>query len=172
MRELQPVRTQFDAIVVSGLSGVIPGAIVALRLKKQLVVIRKDDDKTHGAAVEGVGYLMEDFKPNQPYIVLDDFIAMGSTMRRMYNRMKDMGHGMPVYTMLYDGYKHYPVYMKTRNNDFTDPLDQWYVHGKPATPESKYLFIPYAASDHAGQHPNPDLWRPANEALPCGRNAA
>jgi orotate phosphoribosyltransferase-like protein len=157
MLELRPRHTEFDAIVVSGLSGIIPGAIVANRLAKQLIVVRKEDEKTHGTDIEGVGERGEDFKLGTPYIVLDDFIAGGSTMRRIYGAMRGLGHAMPVYTVLYDGYAHYSVRMvKPYLND--EPLDQWYMQGTPVEEDSK-LFVPYASSDQAGEKRNNDLWR-------------
>ncbi len=98
-KSIASVIHEFDAIVVSGLSGVIPGAIIASKYNKQLVVVRKEDDVTHGTITEGREY----FKEGTPYIVLDDFVSSGKTMTRILNKMLDQGYGMPRYLVLYRG---------------------------------------------------------------------
>lgn len=159
-RVLKPHLGEFEAIVVSGLSGIIPAAIMAAKWKKQLVVVRKDDERTHGVAMEGAAFWPEQpgFKKGWPYIVLDDFTARGNTLRRIYQALRNRGHDLPVYTVLYGGDYHSPVPMLV-SADFTEPLNQWYVHGKDIE-GSDHLFIPYVSTDLAGQKLNPDLWRP------------
>jgi hypothetical protein len=103
LRELEealvPVINEFDVIVVSGLSGAIPGAIFAHMYGKQLVVIRKDDDVTHGVRTEGRDY----FVKGTPFVVLDDFISTGTTMRRIFDKLEELDYGLPKYVALYRG---------------------------------------------------------------------
>ena len=155
---LGPRRAEFEAIVVSGLSGIIPGAIIAQRWKKQLVVVRKDDEPTHGKRLEGFAHYANDpgFKRGMPYVVLDDFIARGGTMRRIYTTLMNRGHALPVYTMLYDGSLHYPVPMVV-NPMGDEPLNQWYMGGKPVD-GTELLYTPVPQSGQwTGE--NVALWR-------------
>lgn len=94
---IRPVKDMFDTIVVSGLSGVIPGAIIAHEFDKQLVVVRKDADVAHGLRIEGVEYMPK----GSAYIILDDFVASGKTIRHITKKMFAAGRGMPEYVVLY-----------------------------------------------------------------------
>lgn len=69
----------FDAIAMSGTSGMLLGATVADRLHKNLIVVRKSDDKsTHSCyKVEGVY--------SKRYVVIDDLIASGKTLAHILN---------------------------------------------------------------------------------------
>lgn len=70
----------FDAIAFRGLSGSLFAPILALRLKKTLLAVRKGEDSHSSQMVEG------DFAAKR-YIIVDDFIAGGSTV---YNIMKEI----------------------------------------------------------------------------------
>lgn len=94
---LADIWNEFDVILVSGLSGIIPGAIIANKYGKQLVVVRKDDDVTHGVRTEGKDY----FAVGTPYILLDDMVASGRTLRRMLDKMVELGYDPPKYLVLY-----------------------------------------------------------------------
>jgi hypoxanthine phosphoribosyltransferase len=76
----------FDAIVVSGTSGLLVGPAIADQLGLPLVVVRKPDDGSHsGSLVEGaVGF----DKPNPKYIVVDDFVSSGDTVARIMETMR------------------------------------------------------------------------------------
>jgi adenine/guanine phosphoribosyltransferase-like PRPP-binding protein len=99
---LQGHEDEFDAVVVTGLSGTIPAAIYCYQHDKQLVVIRKDDDITHGVRTEGKEY----FAAGTPYIIIDDFISLGHTMQRIYDKLDEFGHDEPKYVVLYDAHNH------------------------------------------------------------------
>lgn len=65
-----------DAIVVTGMSGAVIGAIVAERLNVSLVIVRKPTEKSHSyAPVTG------DFGKGWAFI--DDFVDSGDTLRRV-----------------------------------------------------------------------------------------
>ena len=92
-RDAQMIRDsdlEFDAIYVSGLSGIIPGAIVANKLGKQLIIARKPDTNSHATMiVEGMPTC------KFTYIVYDDFVCSGSTLKRMAKQMNvtdDLGY--------------------------------------------------------------------------------
>lgn len=69
----------YDSIVVRGLSGTIMGSCLAHRLKKNLVVVRKGEE-CHGYSLE-----YNDFP--KKYIILDDLVSSGDTIRSIKDRM-------------------------------------------------------------------------------------
>ena len=70
---LTPHLDKFDSIAVRGTSGLVVGAPVALRLKKPLVVIRKEDGSHSSNPVEKVGVM------GRRVLFLDDFRSTGET---------------------------------------------------------------------------------------------
>jgi len=93
---------QFDYVLVTGLSGIIPGAIFCDRFNKSLVVQRKLHEPTHGRPIEGP-YDWDDFKPlgdeSGGYIIIDDFMASGTTIERLLDAH---GNGrLPKFVVLY-----------------------------------------------------------------------
>ena len=67
---------KFNSVVVSGASGLAIGPIIAYKLRKNLVIIRKPKEKTHSDdMVEG--------QLGKSYIIIDDFIDTGATIRRI-----------------------------------------------------------------------------------------
>lgn len=76
----------FDAIVVTGLSGMVLGSIIAHQLGKQLTIVRKKprEESSHASyIVEGL--LTRDHK----FIILDDLICTGRTRDRIMQEMRD-----------------------------------------------------------------------------------
>jgi adenine/guanine phosphoribosyltransferase-like PRPP-binding protein len=65
---------KFDFIAVRGMSGVLVGAPVALRLRKPLVVVRKKGEHQHA-----YGSLVNAAHASGRYVFLDDFISGGGT---------------------------------------------------------------------------------------------
>lgn len=66
----------FDAIACRGVSGMLIAPIVAMRLNKTLIVVRKGEP-THST------YAVEGDHGAQRYIILDDFIDSGDTIREI-----------------------------------------------------------------------------------------
>src|SRR5271166_4732220 len=77
---------EFDAIAFRGLSGSLVAPIVALRLKKTLLAVRKDTSDSHSS------YMVEGDLAAKRYVIVDDFIAGGSTV---YNIMKEVHTAAP-----------------------------------------------------------------------------
>lgn len=80
VRDISPYKRRFDFIAVTGMSGCLIGAPVAVALGIPLVVVRKKGDTSHswrplinGSAAFG------------KYLFLDDFISVGTTFRRLVN---------------------------------------------------------------------------------------
>jgi adenine/guanine phosphoribosyltransferase-like PRPP-binding protein len=65
---------EFDAIACRGVSGLLIAPIVAMRLGKSLIVVRKGED-THSM------YTVEGDHGARRYLILDDFIDQGDTVR-------------------------------------------------------------------------------------------
>lgn len=84
---------EFDTIACRGVSGILPAGIVGFLLNKPISVIRKPGENNHsGLDVEGKHYAS--------YVIIDDLIASGDTIRDTISRMKkrasDYGEAIPV----------------------------------------------------------------------------
>lgn len=75
------VRYEPDAIVATGVSGLIVAPIVAFDMGLPLVVVRKDDDKTTHSMCKVEGTLSD------RYAFVDDFFASGRTLARVWRRL-------------------------------------------------------------------------------------
>jgi adenine/guanine phosphoribosyltransferase-like PRPP-binding protein len=66
----------FDGIAVRGISGMMFGPMVALAMRKRLMVVRKHNDSTHRSQeVESLFNKQDEGK----YIILDDQVSSGRT---------------------------------------------------------------------------------------------
>lgn len=88
IERLRPM--DFNTIAVSGFSGTTIGSIVADRLNKALCIVRKghdrDSEHTHSdRKVEG--------PVNSRFVIVDDFIAGGNTVRRMISEITNVKIG-------------------------------------------------------------------------------
>lgn len=82
---LKPRSSDFASIAVRGMSGATIGAILAYLLKKDLIIVRKSDHDTHST------YNPEGRLDGSPYIIVDDLISSGYTMRAILNKIKSRG---------------------------------------------------------------------------------
>jgi adenine/guanine phosphoribosyltransferase-like PRPP-binding protein len=65
----------FDTIAFRGMSGAFLGPSIATAMEKQMILVRKPEDKTHSKMrVEGN-------RAANRYVIVDDFIASGDTKR-------------------------------------------------------------------------------------------
>ncbi len=81
--------TGATAVVVHGNSGVSCGfaALMVTDTPFNLVLVRKDNDSSHGAPIEGPdGHLLGE------YLILDDFVSTGATLNRIRDKI-DTLHG-------------------------------------------------------------------------------
>jgi adenine/guanine phosphoribosyltransferase-like PRPP-binding protein len=81
LKEFDKVRP-FDAIAVSGMSGALIGSTIADRLGKGIIVVRKEDDTSTHSWYKVEGAICE------RYIIIDDLIASGKTVRRIIDQIK------------------------------------------------------------------------------------
>jgi adenine/guanine phosphoribosyltransferase-like PRPP-binding protein len=91
LRALRAVESTFDAIYVTGLSGVVPAATVAYLMRKEMLVLRKQDD--HGNTISHGSLLEGDIKDvaGIRYMILDDFVSNAGTLRRLLRHLPSNG---------------------------------------------------------------------------------
>lgn len=81
MRE-QLADVDYDTIVGTGLSGAIIVPMLAQRLRKHALIVRKPRDGSHSAqSVEG--------KLGKRWLFVDDFVSTGATSRRVHDAIHD-----------------------------------------------------------------------------------
>lgn len=81
---LKTWKNDFDAIAVSGYSSAMTASIVASKLNKNLVLVRKEsEERFSNHPVEG--------QHNQRVLFFDDLIDTGTTFRRIKNGVETIG---------------------------------------------------------------------------------
>jgi len=81
MHHLKEHIDEFDAIAVSGCSGLLVGPCVADLLQKNIILVRKEGGRTHSEEyVEG--------PKDGRYIVIDDLTCSGETIRHITSSIK------------------------------------------------------------------------------------
>ena len=86
VRMIRERKLEFDAIACRGISGLLIAPIVAMRLNKTLIVVRKGE-KTHS------GYEVEGDHGAKRYLILDDFIDCGDTVRAITEQIFVVNQG-------------------------------------------------------------------------------
>lgn len=69
----------FDAIAFQGLSGALIAPIIAMQMDKTLIAVRKPNEECHSL------YRVEGDVAARRYIIVDDFISSGNTVRAILN---------------------------------------------------------------------------------------
>ena len=75
------VEIDFDTIVGTGFSGGVVIPALALRLKCNFVLIRKEHDDSHHGGGRLIGNL------GKRWLFVDDFVSSGATRRRVYDKI-------------------------------------------------------------------------------------
>lgn len=89
MKLIQSANLEFDAIACSGASGTLIAPIVAYIMQKNLLYVRKPNEKTHSKnTIEGLSGLNESFN----YIIIDDCIVSGRTMQHQIKTIQSHQH--------------------------------------------------------------------------------
>lgn len=91
---------EFDTIAFTGMSGALFAPIVAYKLHKEIVAIRKPRDGSHS------DYDTEGYLHASKYIIIDDFVSSGRTVKRI---IKEMLKFAPA-AQLVGIYTYYPAY--------------------------------------------------------------
>ena len=74
---------KFDAIACTGLSGASIAFTVSYFTKIPIIYLRKHTTRTHGSPIEFIGT-----NCNASYIILDDFVETGATVKRILRKLK------------------------------------------------------------------------------------
>lgn len=81
IKKLTPYIKFFDAIAISGYSMALVAPVIADRLGKNIIIVRKQEEIRHSQfLVEG--------PHNSRYIIIDDLVGSGATITRMYEGIK------------------------------------------------------------------------------------
>lgn len=82
---LKPYLSEFDAIAFRGMSGALVAPNLALRLRKDLIMVRKPktDESTHS------GYRVEGRQDAVNYLIIDDLVGTGLTVKNIINEIKN-----------------------------------------------------------------------------------
>lgn len=75
---LEPHSDKFDTIVFRGMSGALVGPALAHALKKDMLLVRKPEEKNYSHSA----YPAEGNYELEKYIIVDDLIASGKTIRQ------------------------------------------------------------------------------------------
>lgn len=89
---------EFDAVAFSGMSGALVGPIVAMRTKTYPIFVRKSmkaEAHHSGRRVEGA------FGTPLRYIIVDDFVSSGKTIRRIVQEVGKVSGATCVGAVLY-----------------------------------------------------------------------
>jgi len=77
IKMIRTMGLRFDAIACRGVSGLLIAPGVALRLNKTLLKVRKKKEEAHSS------FLVEGDRGAKRYIILDDFIESGDTVKEI-----------------------------------------------------------------------------------------
>lgn len=77
------IATPFHFIALTGLSGASVGYPVAYKMGISTLYIRKAGVQSHGETLEGIIY------KEKPFIILDDLVASGTTVKRLLNTARN-----------------------------------------------------------------------------------
>lgn len=78
-------RYEFDTIAFRGLSGALIAPIIAMRMNKHLVAIRKGESCHSSHQLEGN-------VATERYVIVDDFISSGETVRKIVQEIYSRNH--------------------------------------------------------------------------------
>jgi adenine/guanine phosphoribosyltransferase-like PRPP-binding protein len=101
MKQIAPHHDKFDAIVCTGLSGLLIGPLLANKLGKRLGVVRKDIERQNGVSHADV-LIETNMEATDRWLFVDDLIASGKTIRRVENRMIGEGYGRMTGYIMYN----------------------------------------------------------------------
>lgn len=88
---------QFDSFVVTGYSSSLIGSILALKMKKNLTILRKDSDSRHSRHMfEGV--------VGSRNVFVDDLVSSGDTLKFVYRRLQEFHCSLYGVYLYFDGY--------------------------------------------------------------------
>ncbi len=116
---LKSMGIEFDVVACCGTSGLIIAPILAHHFNKKLLVVQKTNQHRHTSDH------LDGFIGGQKYIIVDDFIDSGATIRRIVRKVKKYQEGANVvppqlvsifcYSSPSGAFKNIPVYCLDEN---------------------------------------------------------
>lgn len=97
LQVLRPISSEFDAIAVRGNSGMLFGPTLCLYLNKNLILVRKSQK----AEPSHASYLVESLITEGTYLIVDDCIGGGTTVRTITTEIHDKYPGLKPHNMAY-----------------------------------------------------------------------
>lgn len=76
---------KFDALAFTGSSGAAGAFILGANLELPVIYVRKKDELSHGKSIEANSA----FNPIGRYLIIDDFVGSGATVRHIVNSISD-----------------------------------------------------------------------------------
>ena len=83
VKALRKYKNEYDTIAFRGMSGALYAPELATRLKKHLIIVRKNTKDCHS------GHIVEGHQTCQNYIIVDDFINTGHTVWKIRQAVKE-----------------------------------------------------------------------------------
>jgi hypothetical protein len=83
LRLIRKSKVQFDTIVFRGMSGALIAPIIAYKLDKEVIIIRKGEDAHSCRKAEG-------YTKSKRFIIIDDFVSSGDTIRQIFQSLYEM----------------------------------------------------------------------------------
>lgn len=80
IKKIKKSKVNFDVIAFRGVSGALIAPIIADKMKKGLIVVRKKERHHSNDMVEGE-------KDKKTYIIIDDFIESGATIKEIIKQI-------------------------------------------------------------------------------------
>lgn len=93
MKFLKTHKDSFDVIAVTGSSGLLVGPVLADKLGKELILVRKPTENSHSSAqIEFTNKLYDTHKDKKiRYFIIDDLVASGETVMNIVDAMDKSG---------------------------------------------------------------------------------
>lgn len=80
IKQIPPVK--YDSVAFRGMSGAMIAPLLATKLNKNLIMVRKETEISHSC------HLVEGFQKSKSYIIVDDFIESGKTVFDIYFKVQ------------------------------------------------------------------------------------
>ena len=79
---------KFDAVAFRGSSGCALGFPLVVSLEIPVIYVRKPEEEAHGQPVEYISNV-----PIRKYLIIDDFMSTGSTVKAIISKIESIGTG-------------------------------------------------------------------------------
>lgn len=86
-------RWDFDVIVCRGISGIAMSAIIGHIMQKPVWIVRKETDRVNAHSLAHVEYPDERYNISSRYIIIDDCVDDGDTVRAIINQINEHRDG-------------------------------------------------------------------------------